>query len=227
MRAAGSGGAFLILSRASVAAAAEEEDVHGVGAVEDLMREHGVLRRALCIYEETARKIHGGEARIDVGAIGETAALFRRFGEEYHERKLEEAQIFPALKKAGGPAAAYVDVLTAQHASGRAVTDYIIAETKKTGLADAEAFARTLEAFTLMYQNHAAREDTIVFPAWKEALSASQLAEMSEEFEDIERDTLGKGGFENAVKEIGALEGELGYADIAQFTAPPPPALPQ
>lgn len=205
-----------------MAAGEEEDEEHEVGAVEDLMREHGVLRRALCIYEETARKIHGGATRIDMGAIGKTATLFRRFGEEYHEKKLEEAHIFSAVKKAGGPAAAYVDVLTEQHVSGRAVTDYIIAATKKIRLDDTAAFARTLEAFTLMYQNHAAREDTIVFPAWKEALSTSQLAEMSERFEDIEHNTLGKDGFENAVREIGALEDELGYADIAQFTAPPP-----
>jgi len=223
IRAAGSGGALVILAGTSVAAGAEDEDGHEVGAVEDLMREHGVLRRALCIYEETAKKLHAGASSIDMGAIGKTAALFRRFGEEYHEKKLEEAHIFFAVKKAGGPAATYVDVLTTQHARGRVVTDYIIAATKQARLSDAKAFARTLEAFTLMYQNHAAREDTIVFPAWKEALSASQLAEMGEEFEEIEHKAFGKDGFQDAVEEISALEDELGYADIAQFTAPPPP----
>jgi len=29
--------------------------------------------------------------------------LFRSFGEDYHEKKLEEAHIFPTIKKAGGP----------------------------------------------------------------------------------------------------------------------------
>jgi hemerythrin-like domain-containing protein len=225
MCAAGSGGALLLLSGTSLASGTEDEDRQEVGAVEDLMREHGVLRRALCIYEETAKKLQAGAGPIDMSAIGRTAALFRRFGEDYHEKKLEEAHVFPAVKKGGGPAAAHVDVLTAQHARGRVITDYIVAATKQTRLRDAQAFARTLEAFALMYQNHAAREDTLVFPAWKEALSASQLAEMGEEFEDIERKAFGKDGFQEAVEEIGVLEEELGYADIGQFTAPPPPPL--
>ena len=32
-----------------------------------------------------------------------TAKLFRSFGEDYHERKLEEAYIFPPSKRRAGP----------------------------------------------------------------------------------------------------------------------------
>src|SRR5437763_13355786 len=94
-----------------------------------------------------------------------TAKLFRSFGEDYHERKFEEDYIFPAIKKAGGPAAGYADVLKAQHDRGREMTEYILAVTGKGGVGtgDTEPLARALESFVLMYQNHAAREDTIVF----------------------------------------------------------------
>jgi hemerythrin superfamily protein len=74
-----------------------------------------------------------------------------------------------------------------------------------------------------MYENHAAREDTIVFPAWKDALSEHQLDHMGEEFEEIERRQFGKDGFEDAVAQIGQIEEALGFADLAQFNAPPPP----
>jgi hemerythrin-like domain-containing protein len=150
--------------------------------------------------------------------------LFRSFGEDYHERKLEEAHIFPAVRKAGGPAAAYVDVLIAQHNRGREITDYILSVSGKGGIGsgDAEPLARSFEAFVLMYQNHTAREDTIVFPAWKKALSERQLREIGDKFEDIERQTFGKDGFEDAVKQIGQIEQAFGFADLAQFTAPPP-----
>jgi len=74
-----------------------------------------------------------------------------------------------------------------------------------------------------MYQNHAAREDTIVFPAWKEALSERQLEEMGGKFEEIERQQFGKDGYEDAVAQIGQIEQMLGLADLAQFTAPPSP----
>ena len=193
-----------------------------VGAVEDLMREHGVLRRALLVYEETAPKLSNS---IDPKLLHQTATLFRTFGEDYHEKKLEETYIFPVVRKAGGPAATYPDVLIAQHARGREVTGYILAVTGKGRIstADAAPLARAMTTFVLMYQNHAAREDTVVFPAWKTALSDHQLDELGEKFEEIEKQQFGSDGYEDAVKEIGQIETALGLADIAQFTPPPPP----
>jgi len=156
--------------------------------------------------------------------LHETARLFRTFGEDYHEKKLEEAHIFPAVKKAGGPAARYVNILKDQHARGRAITDYILAVTSGAAIstANAEPLARAFETFEVMYANHAAREDTIVFPAWKNALSAHDLDEMGDKFEDIEKQMFGKDGFEDAVARIGRIEQALGLSDLAQFTAPPP-----
>ena len=196
-----------------------------VGAVEDLMREHGVLWRALLIYIETAPKLRADSTGVDPGAITRTARLFRSFGEDYHERMLEEAHIFPALRKTKGPVAAYVDVLIAQHNRGREITDYILSVSGKGGFGsgDAEPLARVFETFVRMYQSHAAREDTIVFPAWKDALSDQQLREMDDKFEEIERRIFGKDGFEDAVTELAQIEQTLGFADLAQFTAPPPP----
>ena len=123
-------------------------------------------------------KIRANLGSIPAEALMRTAKLFRSFGEDYHERKLEEVYIFPAIKKAGGPAAGYADVLKAQHDRGREVTEYILAVTGKGGVGtgDTEPLARALESFVLMYQNHAAREDTIVFPVWKEALSETPAA---------------------------------------------------
>ena len=144
------------------------------------------------------------------------------FGEEYHEKQLEEAYLFPAVKKAGGAAAGEIDTLLAQHQRGREITDYILAVTQKAVGTGAEPLARTLEAFALMYEEHAAREDTIVFPAWKKALSPNQLDEMGDLFEDIEHKTFGKDGFDDAVEQIGAIEHAMGL-DNAALTAPPPP----
>jgi hemerythrin-like domain-containing protein len=203
----------------------EKDEEKQVGAVEDLMREHGVLRRALLVYRESATKLRGDPGSIDPKALHQTAVLFRTFGEDYHERKLEEPYIFPTVRNAGGAAASYVDVLIAQHNRGREITDYVSAITAKglIGTGDAEPLARVFEAMDLMYENHAAREDTIVFPAWKDALSARQLHEMSETFEDIEHQLFGKDGFKDAVEKIGEIEQVLGFADLDSFTAPPPP----
>jgi hemerythrin-like domain-containing protein len=196
-----------------------------VTATEDLMREHGVLRRALLIYTATATKLREDHVAFPAEPLRKTATLFRDFGEEYHEKKLEEAYIFPAVKKAGGLAAIYADILLVQHARGREITDYILAVTgvAKLGAVNSEPLAKAMDALVLMYRNHAAREDTIVFPAWKQTLTAAELDEMNDKFEDIEHEQFGEDGYEEAVKQIADIESSLGLADLAQFTAPPPP----
>ncbi len=202
----------------------EKKEEKEVGAAEDLMREHGVIRRAILVYRQAAAKLRVKPDDVDPGVLRRTALLFRNFGEDYHEKKLEETYIFPAVKKAGGPAAAYVDVLISQHKRGREITDYVLELTASgaIGTGAAESLARALDGVELMYEHHAAREDTIIFPAWKNALSAHELGEMGEKFEEIERQQFGKDGFEDAVAQIGRIEQALGIADISQFTPPPP-----
>ena len=218
------GGTALAANGATAALAAkpDKNQEKEVGAVEDLMREHGVLRRCLLVYSETAARLRGGD-RLDPQPIQRTAELFRRFGEGYHEMQLEELHIFPKVKQAGGPAAALVDVLQTQHERGREITAYIlqVVAKGKIGTGDAEPLAQAFNDFVRMYRAHAAREDTVVFPAWKEALSERELHEMGDRFEDIERQTFGHDGFEDAVKQVAQIEEALGLADLARFTAPP------
>jgi hemerythrin-like domain-containing protein len=220
------GGKPSTTEKAVTAPAPDENKMGGeVTATEDLMREHGILRRALLVYSATAMKLRVSASAVAPDALQKTAKLFQAFGEDYHEKKLEEAYIFPAVKKGGGEAATYADVLVVQHNRGREITDYIISVTQgaRLGASNAEQLAKALDGFVLMYRNHAAREDTIIFPAWKRTLTGEQLDEMNDQFEDIEHDQFGEDGFEDAVKQISAIEDSLGLADIAQFTAPPPP----
>lgn len=219
-------GGAVVLTPASLLAAAEQKEPE-VTATEDLMREHGVLRRALLVYYESAPRIRQNAASLDASQLYQTAKLFQDFGENYHERLLEEQHIFPIVKKGPKQAAEYVPILIAQHERGREVTEYILAVTKsgKIASANAEPLARALDSFVLMYQNHAAREDTVVFPAWKKHFTDKQLDELSDQFEDIEHKMFGKDGFDDAVNKITVIEAALGYADISQFTPPPPPKV--
>ncbi|MGH8323680.1 MAG: hypothetical protein ACRETD_07765 [Steroidobacteraceae bacterium] len=54
----------------------------GSDAVEDLMREHGVLRRVLLVYRLCSAKLRSGQS-FDTGALNGAAILFQRFGEDY------------------------------------------------------------------------------------------------------------------------------------------------
>src|SRR4051812_37692681 len=207
----------------------EEEKDKEVEAAEDLMREHGVLRRALLVYSEAASRIVRSSNDVPVTELGHTAALFRSFGEEYHERALEENHVFPPLIAKGGSIATTTKTLAAQHQRGREITDYIsaIARKGRIGAAEAAPFASTLAAFVRMYEHHAAIEDTIIFPAWKAAISEAQYDELSEQFEDLEHRMFGKDGFEDALERIARIERAFGLSDLAALTAPPPPPEPK
>lgn len=195
-----------------------------VTANEDLMREHGVLRRILIIYREVSSKLVANAPSIDAAALAGAAQLFRDFGERYHEQLLEEQHIFPIVRKAGGAAAGLIDALLAQHARGREITAYILGRTRsgRIGTGDAGPMAKVLLDFSRMYEPHTAREDTIVFPAFKKAVGAKGYDELGDQFEDIERREFGGDGFDMAVAKVADFERRLGTADLAAFTAPPP-----
>lgn len=216
-------GAAVVLPQIRIAQASEEDEE--VEAAEDLMREHGVLRRALLVYGEAATRLSTGQGEVSASGLRDTATLFRSFGEDYHERSLEEKHVFPVLTKAGGKNAALATVLQQQHDRGREITDYVSAVTRngRIGTADAIPLAKALAPFVRMYEHHAAMEDTIIFPAWKAAISKAQYHDLSEQFEDLEHRMFGKDGFEDAVERISKIEQAFGLADLRKLTAPAPP----
>jgi hemerythrin-like domain-containing protein len=199
------------------------ETDEGITATEDLMREHGVIRRALLIYAALAVRLDKGE-NIPLSALGQTAELMRHFGEQYHEHS-EEVSIFPVMKKAG-KLVSLVDTLLDQHRRGHEITAYFLAVYKSgsSSALEKQALARQLWNFSRMYAHHAAREDTILFPALRQVLGPKQMSELGDRFEEEEKRILGEEGFEHSVARVGEIEATLGLADLSQFTAPPPPA---
>ena len=222
-RQAGSGGASNQKEKSEDEAA---QEAAAVPATEDLMREHGILRRALLVYKESATKLKQDITSVPLDALEKAAQLFRVFGEDYHERKLEETFIFPSLKRTQNPAAVYGDVLMAQHARGREITDYLLAITAqdKIPAASADGFVNALESFVRMYEHHAAVEDTLVFPAWRVAISTTEFDELGARFEEIEEEQFGEDGFEAASRRMAEIEESLGLSDLSIFTAIAPPA---
>jgi hemerythrin-like domain-containing protein len=192
----------------------EEEGLQAeVTPGEDLMQEHGVLERLLLLYEEAARRIERGEA-VDGAVVHGAAGVVRRFVEDYHE-ELEEQHVFPRLEAAGSEVA-LIAVLREQHRRGRELTDEIL---RRSGAAPGAELAQALQRFSRMVRPHAAREDTVLFPAFRALLGRSAYRELGEEFEEREHELLGEGGFQGAVGEVARLEAALGIADLDGFTA--------
>jgi hypothetical protein len=76
-----------------------------------------------------------------------------------------------------------------------------------------------VHSFNHMYGAHAAREDTVVFPALRSLMSSHEYDELREQFEARETKMLGDHGFEHAVEAVAKLEQAFGVDDLAKLTA--------
>lgn len=196
-------------------AAAKEVEI---GPGEDLMREHGVLRRVLLGYGEICRRLErGGE--VDPATIQKSALLIRKFIEDYHEKQ-EEEMVFPRFERAH-KLVELVRVLRVQHQAGRKLTERVQGLATAASLKAPEPRGQlrdALLAFIRMYEPHASREDTVLFPALHAIVSPSEYAALGEEFERREHKIFGEDGFEHAVGEVEVIEKALGIEDLAHFT---------
>ena len=192
----------------------EQED--DVSTNEDLMREHGILKRVLLIYDEVIRRI---DTRQDfpLQTVTDSANIIRRFIEDYHE-KLEEEHLFPRFRKAH-KLVDLVDVLYEQHQAGRRVTDRVLSTVASLKTADdRKRLSDDLRSFIRMYAPHEAREDTVLFPALHEIVSRQEYEALGKQFDEIEHKTFGGDGFDIYLDKVAGIEKQLGIYDLAQFT---------
>ena len=201
----------------SACADADTDKDQKVSPPEDLMQEHGLLRRVLMIYDHCKMQLITDNI-FHSHAIAESAAIIRSFIEDYHEKQ-EEDYIFPRMTKAN-QLQGLVQILWIQHKAGRTITDRITQICKSKTLTDSEnkQLIALLANFNTMYRPHAAHEDTVLFPAFRRIVSHKEYNQMGEEFEDNEHRLFGSDGFEGVVQKVAAIEKELGIYDLMQFT---------
>jgi hemerythrin-like domain-containing protein len=213
----GAATAALVAGGGARAADKKDRDEDEVSPTEDLMREHGVLRRILLIYGETLRRFAANQP-VPAETVAHAATIIREFIEDYHEKD-EEEFIFPRFEKAR-KLTDLVAVLRQQHQAGRRLTADVLKLATAAGLksdANRKQLGDALGKFIRMYEPHAAREDTVLFPAFRELVGEKELAKLQDLFEDKEK-ALPHGGFEKMVDAVARLEETLGIADLARFT---------
>jgi len=197
----------------------EQNEAEDISPAEDLMREHGLLNRILLIYDHHVHLL-SAKKPFDGSILVSSADIVRHFVEEYHE-KLEEDYLFPRFRKAK-KLVSLVDTLQTQHKAGREITAKIreLAGTAslKYVSADGDRLADALRAFLRMYRPHEAREDTVLFPAFRSIVSKHEYAALGEDFEKKEEQLFGEEGFFKVVDQVAGLEKRLGMYDLAQFT---------
>jgi hemerythrin-like domain-containing protein len=195
----------------------DDDEDQKVSPPEDLMQEHGLLNRILLIYDTCKTHLTNKEI-FPMDALSNAAGIIRTFVEDYHEKQ-EENYLFPRFKKAN-KLTDLVDILLKQHNAGRALTEQVMQLSKSTTRSDTEKqkLIQLLTSFNTMYRPHEAREDTVLFPAFRKIVSKHEYDSLGEEFENNEHKLFGKDGFETMVAKVAQIEKSLNIYDLAQFT---------
>ena len=202
----------------SPAAAAASPDPATISPDDDLMREHGVLKRVLLCYREMTARVQAG-GPLDARDLQDAALIIHDYIEGFHEG-LEEGYVFPRLIRAGQHTGT-VTTLLVQHARGRVITQFLLRQATASGVASPGTRARlaaAMQAFDRMYQPHEAREDTVVFPAFRQIVPAGELASLGQHFADLEHQQFGTDEFARMVGLVTSIEQNLGIYDLTQFT---------
>jgi hemerythrin-like domain-containing protein len=212
-------GAITTLSGLSLLTACKEkaEEEKKVSPPEDLMQEHGLLNRVLLIYDFCRLKMLNKEL-YPFEAIAKASQIIRTFVEDYHEKQ-EEDYLFPRFLKAN-KLTGLVDTLLKQHQAGRKITGQLMQISRQATRTEGEIqkLIELLTSFNSMYRPHEAREDTVLFPAFRKIVSRHEYDSLGEEFENNEHKIFGEDGFETMVDKVAAIEKQLGIYEIAQFT---------
>ena len=189
---------------------------------ESLMYEHGVLKRLLLIYQSALTRLDQDQPTA-ADAINRAAMIIHEYIEGFHEA-IEEGYVFPLVRtiKTLAPT---VNTLLTQHARGRLITQLLLTNSNTTAL-DSDAtraeVTSAIDAFVRMYQPHEAREDTVIFPAYRSLLNPRQLEDQGQTLIDLETSQFGSNALTKIVNEVAQIEQSLGIYDLNDFT---PPAL--
>ena len=135
------------------------------------MREHGILRRIMLIYDEIGRRLKQGE-EFPLQVLAEANNIIRRFIQDYHEKN-EELHMFNRFSKAG-KMVELVATLYQQHLAGRKLIDKVKTLSTEENLQNPSErlkIAEFLNTFNQVSRHHAAREDTVLFPACRSIIS--------------------------------------------------------
>jgi hemerythrin-like domain-containing protein len=194
-----------------------EDNQPAISPTEDLMREHGVLRRILLIYDEVKYQLQCEDLFREsfiYPIVIDTAQIARRFIENYHQ-KLEEKYVFSEFLREQ-LCVKLVDTLLEQHMAASELTKMIIHSARMA--CHPFELCQLLSSYNRMYEPHSAREDTVVFPAFRRLVSPDRLDQLGQIFEEIEEQKFGEHGFRNIVNHVAQIEKALGIYDLSQFT---------
>jgi hemerythrin-like domain-containing protein len=163
-------------------------------AIDDLKHEHEAILAALQVLNSM---IDSGE-QVPADELNGFIGFLKEFADKCHHSK-EEDILFPALTRAGLPLeGGPVGVMLGEHVQGR---EYIQAmENAAEGSPDYAGFAKSARQYAELLRQHIQKENNVLFVMAEKLLSAEQLDEIYEAFEQHEERNIGHGRHEELHK---------------------------
>jgi hemerythrin-like domain-containing protein len=100
-------------------------------------------------------------------------------------------------------------VLKAQHVAGAKATDVVLTLASTSAMKDSESRTKLADAMRQairMYHPHMAREDTVLFPAFRDVVTQDEFDSLGEIFDTAEEKHLGADGFFKVVEQVAEIE---------------------
>ena len=164
---------------------------------EVLREEHRVILRALGLLEAGANRLAGGGA-LPEGWWARIIEWLRAFADRNHHAK-EERYLFPALAKAGVPAAGGpVAVMLAEHVEGRALMATMEAGEPRGRLDAARRYVQLL-------RDHIDKENGVLFPLADAVLKTHAQQALARDFETVEAEQGRDGSLDHAEADVARL----------------------
>ena len=180
-------------------------------ATATLRHEHEAILKMLEAMEEVTHQLGQG-ASVSPETLSELLEFLRVFADRCHHSK-EEDHLFPLLEKKGLPrAGGPVGVMLFEHEQGRALIRQMgeASEAYSRGQAGAgESWICAARGYIDLLRGHIMKENNILFAMADRLLSPAEQEVLSEAFEKVENEKLGRGTHERLHAMIDKLRAEI------------------
>jgi hemerythrin-like domain-containing protein len=165
---------------------------------EELKAEHKGVLKMIEILQAIIGKMDSKES-FDKGQMEHIMEFLKVFVDKCHHGK-EEEFLFPALEEAGIPReAGPIGVMLQEHQTGRefiAKMSASLDDLYKAGIDAKSAFKKAAESYIQLLRQHIDKENNVLFPMAEKRLSQERQNQMSEQFDQLERERIGEGRHE-------------------------------
>jgi hemerythrin-like domain-containing protein len=163
--------------------------------IETLMHEHQVILAFGDAAVREAERLRSG-GPLDAELVEKMLDFIRNFADRCHHLK-EEDHLFARMAERGFPVqAGPVAMMLHEHELGRGHVRAIVEGLPRAVAGESQAIsviADHLTAWAELLRAHIYKEDNVLYPMARQALSAEDMAALEASFERVEREEMGEG----------------------------------